>query len=344
MKSDSITIKDIAKALNLSFSSVSRALKDSHKISEPTRRKVQEYAKEHNYKPNLLAQSLRGNKSRSIGLLLPAIPNSFFAEVISGIESVANEKDFKVIITQSLESYEKEIKSIAHLAWHSIDGLIASVATETRDFSHFQQLQDRGIPVVFFDRIASNIKTHTVTVDNSDCSYKITKHLIDQGYKRIAQITSSEELYITAERLGGYKKALEEKGIAYKEDFIKYCAHGGMEFDQIEKAVDELLSMPEKPDAIFTASDRITVGTLTVLYRRKIKIPNDMAVAGFSNFSAPEIFNPALTTIKQPAFEMGKQAIKLLLQIIESKRPVKDFERRILQGELVIRDSTKKVR
>ncbi|MBX2922515.1 MAG: LacI family DNA-binding transcriptional regulator [Chitinophagaceae bacterium] len=342
MKSESITIKDIAKALNLSFSTVSRALKDSYKISEPIRRKVREYANEHHYKPNLLAQSLRGNKGRSIGLLLPAIPNSFFSEVISGIESVANEKDYKLIITQSLESYDKEVRSLSYLSWHSIDGLIVSVAAETTSFEHFKALQEKGTPVVFFDRIANDINTHSVTTDNRGGAYKATKHLIEQGYRRIAQITSPPALFITTERLAGYKEALQEAGIAFNENYIKYCDHGGMDFNEIQTATEALLAATPAPDAIFTASDRITIGTLTVLHKRKMKIPEDIAVIGFSNFSAPEIFNPPLTTIKQPAFEMGRQAIELLLQLIESKRPIKQFEKRVLSAELIVRESTGK--
>ena len=166
MKLDQITIKDIAKALNLSIATVSRALRDSYKISGVTKQKVLEYAAAHNYRPNLMAQSLKNKKSRTIGVIISAVPNNFFADVINGIESVASQKDYHVIITQSQESREKEIKNTEHLAWKSVDGLLVSLSTETEDVNHFKKLHEFGVPFVFFDRITNDIKTHLVVVDN----------------------------------------------------------------------------------------------------------------------------------------------------------------------------------
>jgi LacI family transcriptional regulator len=342
MKSDSITIKDIAKALNLSYSTVSRALMDSYKISDATKKLVKEYAEKNHYRPNLVAQSLKGNKSRSIGVLLCAVPNSFYAEVINGIESVASDKDYHVIITQSHESYEREQKNLEHLVWRSVDGLLVSLSTETKDISHFQKIHDQGTPIVFFDRVTDLIKTHQVVSDNVTGTYNAICHLIECGYTKIAHITSSPNISITTERLQGYWQALSENNIPFRELYIKYCPHGGMLPAEMEKAVDELLGSPEPPDAIFTASDRITIGTLSLLHKRGIKIPEQVAIAGFSNFSAPELFNPPLTTVRQPAFEMGKTATELLLQLIESKRAVTSFEKKMLPAELFIRKSTTK--
>ncbi|HEY4148582.1 MAG TPA: LacI family DNA-binding transcriptional regulator, partial [Chitinophagaceae bacterium] len=337
---DAITIKDIAKALGMSYSTVSRALKGSYKISEATRLKVKEYADAHHYRPNLLAQSLKSKKSRSIGVLLCSIPNNFFAEVINGIDSIAYNKDYHVILTQSLESYEREIKNLEHLAGRLVDGLLVSLATETTDLSHFRQWHDSGVPIVFFDRVTDLINTHKVVVDNAGGAYKAIQHLLENGYRKIAHITSSPNLSITQERLEGYNKALLENGISPNPDYIRYCQHGGMLPEEVEQAIEQLLSLPHPPDAVFTASDRITISTLSILHKRGIRIPQQLAMAGFSNFSAPELFTPPLTTVRQPAFEMGRAATELLIQLIESKQPVTAFEKKVLPAELIIRASS----
>jgi LacI family transcriptional regulator len=340
MKLETITIKDIAKALNLSYSTVSRALKGSYKISEATREMVKQYASEHHYRPNLMAQSLKNKKSRCIGVVLCSIPNSFFAEVISGIESIAYSQDYLLIITQNLESYEREVKNLENLTWRSVDGLLVSLSTETTDISHFKRLHDQGLPIVFFDRVTDNIKTHQVVTDNIGGTCNAIRHLIERGYKRIATITSSPHISITRERLEGYKKALTEHNMPVNDHYIKYCSHGGMVMDEIETAVETLLQSNEPPDALFTASDRITIGTYSLLTKKGLKIPDEIAVAGFSNFGDPELFNPSLTTVRQSAFEMGKLATELLIQLIESKRPVTTFEKKVLPTELIIRSST----
>ena len=336
---DAITIKDIAKALGMSYSTVSRALKGSYQISEATRQKVKEYADAHHYRPNLVAQSLKSKKSRSIGVLLCSIPNSFFAEVINGMEFIAYNHDYHVILTQSLESSERELKNLEHLAWRSVDGLLVSLSTETTDISHFKKLHDTGMPIVFFDRITDLIDTHKVVVDNAGGAYQAVQYLFNTGRRKIAHITSSPNISITKERLEGYYKALHENGLTPQPDHIQYCQHGGMIPEELEQAIDRLFDSPQPPDAIFTASDRITIGTLAALYKRGIPMPEKVCVAGFSNFSSPEIFCPPLTTVKQPAFEMGKTAAELLIQLIESKRPVTVFEKRVLPTELIIRNA-----
>ncbi len=342
MKSESITITDIAKALNFSSATVSRALRDSYQISEETKRIVKEYAKEHNYHPNLMAQSLKSNKSKSIGLLLCSIPNNFFAEVINGIESIAFNRDYHIIITQSHESQERETRNLEHLSWRSVDGLIVSLSTETMDMSTLQKIHERGVPIVFFDRVSDCIKTHQVVADNVDGAYQLTKHFIENGFRKIGQVTSSHDLSITNERLEGYRKALAEYDIPFNEAYIKYCNHGGMSIEEIESSIQELLDMKEPPDALFTASDRITIGSFAYLHKKNIRIPEQMAIAGFCNFSSPELFNPSLTTIRQPAFEMGKTAAELLIKLIEAKKPETKFEKKILPVELMIRKSSVK--
>lgn len=340
MKQSAITIKDIAKALGLSHSTVARALKGSYKISEDTTQKVKNYAAENGYRPNLIAQSLKSQNSRTIGVLLCSIPNSFFAEVINGIESVATSKDYFVIISQSHESFEKEVKNLHHLESRLIDGLLVSLSAETKNITHFKQFHSKGNPLVFFDRVSEDINTHIVQSDNAGGAFALTTHLIEQGYKKIAHLGSSPEISITKQRMEGYKRALIENGFSCNTQYIKYCYHGGMNFNEIENAIGELLSLENPPDALFTASDRLTIASLSILKQKGIVIPEQIAVGGFSNFSAPELFNPAITTLSQSAFEMGKVATELLIQLIESKRPVNHFENIVLPVQLINRKST----
>lgn len=343
MKNESITITDIAKALNFSSSTVSRALRDSYQISEETKRIVKEYAEKHNYHPNLMAQSLKSNKSKSIGLLLCSIPNNFFAEVISGVESIAYNRGYHIIITQSHESQEREARNLEHLSWRSVDGLLVSLASETKDMSSLQKIHANGVPIVFFDRVSDCIETHQVVADNIDGAYQLTKHFIESGFRSIAHVTSPYDLSITHERKEGYLKALAEYDIPVNEQYIKYCPHGGMIIEEIEMAIQQLLDMEQPPDAVFTASDRITIGAFAYLHKKNIGIPEQIAIAGFCNFSSPELFNPSLTTIRQPAFEMGKAAAELLIELIESKKPTTHFEKKILGTELLVRDSSVKI-
>src|SRR5258708_6634506 len=228
MKFEAITIKDIARALGLSVSTVSKALRGSHEISEETKKHVLAYAAEHNYKPNPIAQSLKRGRSKSIGVIVCNIDNNFFSAVINGIESVARQKDYNVIITQSQESYEREIANAEHLSSRSVDGLIISLSAEARRVDHLIKPHDKGLPMGFFDRITDEIDTHKVIADNFKGAYEATRHLLEQGFRRIAHITSSSSLSITLERLEGYKKALADAGLSVDERYIKLCPHGGM--------------------------------------------------------------------------------------------------------------------
>jgi DNA-binding LacI/PurR family transcriptional regulator len=340
MKFEAATIKDIAKALGLSTSTVSRALRDSHEISTETKQLVLEYATRINYHPNPIALSLKEKRSRSIGVIVAEIANSFFSQAINGIESVAYDKGYNVIISQSHESYDKEVMTLQYLASRSIDGLLISVSTATKDLQHLRALHERGFPIVFFDRIVEDINTHKVMVDNFRGAYDATMHLIKQGYKNIATITNSENLSITRERVAGYVEALAQKNTKASKSMIKYCFHGGMILSEVEEAITQLMKTKPRPDAIFTSSDKLTTGCMRVLKRKGIRIPEDIAVVGFSNSDIIELLDPPLTVVRQPAFEMGQVATELLLQLIESKRPVKDFERKILATSLIVQQST----
>jgi len=340
MNFTTITIKDIATALNLSVSTVSKALRDSYEISEATKKVINDYAREHNYRPNPIAQSLKQGHSKSIGIVVPSVANQFFSQVINGIESVAYDAGFNVIITQTHESLEREKENVGHLTHRSIDGLLISLSTETEDIDHLKRLHQQGLPIVFFDRVSEEIETHKVIADNFKGAYDATRHLIESGYMRIAHITSPPTISITVERLAGYKKALEEAGIRIPEDYIKYCAHGGRDISEIENAVNDLLSLDDKPDAILTTSDRITTTTLFLLNKLGVKIPQELALVGYTNTTLADVLNPSLSSVYQPGFEMGQKATEMLLSLILSKRPVYEFEKAVLPTQLFVRQST----
>lgn len=340
MKFEAVTIKDIAKALGLSTSTVSRALRDSYEISPETKRLVLEYAEKINYHPNPIALSLKERRSRSIGVILAEIANSFFSQAIDGIESIAYQNGYNVIISQSRESAEREGINLNYLTSRSIDGLIVSVSTETTDFSGFKELFKRGMPIVFFDRIVNEINTHKVIVDSYRGAYDGTRHLVENGFRRIAAVTGSELLSISKDRLAGYSAALSDLGLQVDPNLILHCAHGGLIRTETEDAIDQLLQLPERPDAILALSDKLTTGCLRVLNARGIRVPDDIALVGFSNSDLTELIAPPLSVIKQPAFEMGEMATSLLLQMIESKKPPTEFETRRLAPQLIVRASS----
>ena len=269
MKFEAVTIKDIAKALGLSTSTVSRALRDSYEISPETKQLVLDYARQINYRPNPIALSLKEKRSRSIGVIVSEIANSFFSQIINGIESIAYSKGYNVIIAQSRESYERELINVDFLASRSVDGFLISVSTETKDFSHLSDLHNRGLPIVFVDRMVAAIDTHKVVADNFKGAYDATAHLIQSGYRRIAHLANSEYLSITKERVAGYRQALADAGMAFDENCQKHCPHGGMIYEEVETAMNELLEHPQKPDAVFASADKLTTNCMRLLpYKR----------------------------------------------------------------------------
>ncbi len=340
MKFSAVTIKDIARDLGLSTSTVSRALRDSHEISEATKKLVLEHAQKVHFKPNRIAQSLKEKKSLSIGVIVCEIANSYFSQIINGIESIAYNHGYTVITAQSMESAERELMNLEYLTSSSIDGLIISVSTETNNFSYLKKLHERGLPIVFVDRVIEDIETHKVIADNYKGAYKATKHLIEKGYKRIGLISNNPSLSISRERFDGFKDAHIEAKIPIKENLIEYISHGGMIYEEVEAALNKLYKNKVKPDAILGGSDKITTGCLRYLKNKKIKIPEQVGLIGFSNTDLTDLLYPPLTVIRQPAYEMGEASASLLLSLIESKRPQTKFEKRIQSTELIIRKST----
>jgi DNA-binding LacI/PurR family transcriptional regulator len=340
MKFEAITIKDIAKALGLSTSTVSRALRDSYEISADTKKLVLDYAAKYNYHPNPIALSLKERRSRSIGVIVCEIANSFFSQAINGIESIAYNRGYNVIIAQSRESFERELMNLQFLTSRSVDGLIISLSAETTDTSYLEELHEKGLPIVFFDRVVDEMNTHKVIADNYQGAYNATRHLIENGYRRIAALANVAFLSIAKERLAGYRAALEDHQIPYRPEWVQHCHHGGMIYSEVEDAVNALLNLPEQPDAILATSDKLTTGCVRMLKEKGIKVPAQMGLVGFSNTDLTDLLDPSLSVIRQPAFEMGEKTTSLLLQQIESKRPISEFETAVLSTEMLIRDSS----
>ncbi len=322
------TIKDIAKALNLSTSTVSRALRGGYEISEETKKTVLDYAEKINFKRNPIALSLKERRSYSIGIIVCEVANSFFSQAIDGIESIAYNKGYHVVIAQSHDKYEREVTNIEHLANRSVDGIIISLAAETKNYDHIEKLNAQGLPIVFFDRILDSVKTHKVTSDNIKGAFDATDYLINKGCKKIAHLANAPQLSITSQRKIGYEDALKKHNLPIREDYIRYCEHGGSLQEEVEQAVLSLLNHTDKPDAIFVASDRLSIGCLSAL--KKHNPQDDLIVAGFSNSDVVNLFKPSLSCVRQPAFEMGQIATEMLISIIESKYPITEFETKIL--------------
>ena len=341
MKFDTVTIKDIAKALNLSTSTVSRALRGSYEISPETKKLVLEYAEKINYRPNPIALSLKERRTRAIGVVVSEIANNFFSQAINGIESIAYNRGYHVIITQSHESHEREMVNVQHLAARGVDGLLISLSSESVNLDPIKELHEKGLPIVFFDRVTDETETHKVVANNYQGAFHATEHLIFQEFKKIAHITSSPHLSITKERLAGYRAALEKHQISYNESLVKYCGHGGMIADEVEKGINELFKGKTKPDAIFAAGDRLT--TVCFGHLKRMKPKKEVGFTGFTNTQVGDLFAPTLTVVRQPAFDIGQTSIELLIQMIESKRPVTEFVTRVLDTELIIRESSKSV-
>jgi len=240
--------------------------------------------------------------------------------MIDGIESVAYSKGYNIIMTQTHEPYELELSNVNHLTIRAIDDLVISLSNETRDINHIKKLQEMGLPIVFFDRVSNDIETHKVIAHNFRGGYEATMHLIKSGYRKIAHITSSVNVSTTAERLNGYLTAFADSGLEVSTDYIKYCPRGGKNITEVDSVLNDLFNMAEPPDAIFTASDRITTTTLGLLHKLKVWIPEEIALLGYINTQLAEVLSPSLIQVCQPGFDIGKKAAEMLINFIESKR------------------------
>jgi len=333
-----VTIKDIAKILGISVSTVSRALKDHPDINIDTKRAVQQLAKKLNYTPNVIALSLRNRKTFSIGIIVPEIVHHFFSCVISGIEQVANENGYHVVIMQSGESYERE-QAICQMILNSrVDGVLCSMSKSTHEYGHFMELQKAGIPIVFFDRICGAMDTDRVIVDDFQGAYSAVEHLIAVGCKRIAHLSAPQHLQIAQKRQLGYMQALKDHHLSVDESLIIACDN-----QQDAKIVgQELMQRKERPDGIFAVNDVTAAGAMYAVKHAGFRVPEDVAVCGFTDGLVSTLTDPTLTTVGQHGEKMGRIATELLLKRIQADDPAYPTETKILKTDLVIRESTQR--
>jgi DNA-binding LacI/PurR family transcriptional regulator len=337
MKSSQVTIKDIARELGISPSTVSRALKDHPDISPKTRKAVKELAEKLHYEPNAIALSLRNKSSKTIGVIIPQIVHFFFSSVISGIEELAYESGYNVLMCQSNEDFEKE-KSIVHtLMSKRVDGVLASVSKTTTNFDHFLELINSNIPIVFYDRVLNIPYTDRVIVDDYAGAYKATEHLIKRGCKRIAHLATSQDLLIGKNRKAGYVQALKDNNIEVNEEIILRCDTD----KHAQKCIPYLLTLQNQIDGIFAVNDLTAISAMSIIKRSGYKIPQDIAVVGFSNSVYSSMTDPPLTTVEQQGFEMGRRASKLLFDRIISEDII-DARAEQIKTDLIVRGSSLK--
>lgn len=339
---NSVTLRDIAKALNLSISTISKALNDSHEIGAETKQKVLDYAKMHHYSPNRMAKGLKEGKSRSIGVVVCSLDNNVIAQMLDGIHKASTEKSYQIIIMQSKESEKQESACIELLYAGGVDGILISPAYETINFSYLVSLQDAGLPIVLFDRLIDQINTHKVGADNFKGAYDATRHLIDNGYKDIAHLNTNTILSIATDRLNGYKQALADSGIKYRPELLRSCNYTDTNKlnEDLEQAIKYYMGLKDRPDAIFTATDQISTRCLMLLNKMGYKIPEDVALIGFTNTELADAMNPPLSTVHQPAFEIGQFAAEKLIAMIEGKRLDEGFETVMLPTNIKVRASS----
>ena len=331
-----VTIKDIANKLGVSISTVSRALKDHPDISEKTREAVQELAKILGYKPNLIALNLKHSRTNTIGVLIPEIEHYFFSTVLNGVEEVAYKRNFSVMVFQSNESYMREVLNTQTLLANRVDGVLASFSKNTHDFSHFQQLVDNEIPLVFFDRERDDLHADSVIVDDYTGAYNAVSHLISKGCTKIAFYSAPQHLVLGKNRLEGYRAALEDNGIAFTPDLVYSCDT----FNESEKISRSILKKHDRPDAIFAVNDLTAIGAMKIAKNLGLRIPEDIRFVGFENSRSSWICEPELTTVDQFGFELGKKATELLLARIKLETFEYETEKKIVKTHLVIRGTT----
>jgi len=335
----SVKIKDLAKELNLSVATISKALKDSYEISPETKKRVFDLAKKLNYTPNPYASSLRKRTSKTIAVVLPEIADSFFSLAINGIESVARDKGYHVLIYLTHESFERENAILKEFQSGRVDGILMSVSSETRSGDHVKEVMAAGMPVVFFDRICEDVETAKIITDDFESSYRATSHLIKMGCDKIVYLSTSSALSINNKRMEGYKKALSENGIKNTEVGIILCYSDS---EGNYKIIRDLLKKKNRPDGFIASVEKLTTPIYLACRDLKLSIPEKIKVITFTNLQAALILNPTLTTVTQPAFEMGKTAAIVLFKALEKSNYNLKREITIIPSELNVRDSTKK--
>lgn len=332
-----VTLADIAQELNTTAATVSRALNGDHSISEKTKKKIIAAASRLNYKPNKIAASLRKGQSGIIGVIIPSAEINFFGSVIHGIENLATINGYNVLIYQSNELYESEVKGIETFLSARVDGILVSVSKQTRKFGHFLMAKESEVPIVFFDRTQEDLGIHSVVIDDYKGAYIATKHLISQGYERIAHISGPQHLKIFKDRMQGYIGALQESGREVEERLIH---PGNVSIEAGRSAISHYLRMKNPPDAVFAVEDFTALGAIKELKEQNIKIPQDFGVIGFANEAFGEHITPTLSTIDQQTVLMGKNSFELLIQLMNNEINGLTEHKVILEPIPVLRDSS----
>lgn len=334
---NSVNLKQLAQELNLSVSTVSRALRDSWEISTPTKQRVFALAKKMNFQPNPYASSLRKHRSRTIAVVIPEVANNFFALAIKGIETVAREKGYHVLIYLTNEEVAEEVAIASSLQSGRVDGVIMSLCGSTQDTRHLLELQLRNIPMVFFDRVCEGIAAPKVMTNDYESGFVATEHLFKSGCRRIAHLTISMGLSISSKRQEGYVDALRR----YEQETVRgLIVHCGSDDAANYRMIRELLSSADRPDGVFASVEKLAVQVYHVCRELGLRIPEDVKVISFSNLVTASLLNPSLTTIAQPAYDMGKEAATLLFRRLEKKYIVVPEDRVMLPARLEVRDST----
>ncbi|GGE56933.1 LacI family transcriptional regulator [Pedobacter psychrotolerans] len=333
------TIYDIAKALNITVSTVSRALSGFPAISEATRKAVVEMAEKLNYSPNRLASALKSGKTHIIGVIVPSVQAHFFASIIHCIEDGLKDSGYRVIIYQSNESVENEINGVKTLLEAQVDGIMASLSLETQDVSHFQEIIKQNKPLILFDRVNEELAVPTITLDDFKAGYMATQHLIDQGYRNIAFITTIHQIKIFNDRLKGYKAALQDNHLPVLEEYIHF---GGLSIKDGRFGAGKLMRLQNKPDAIVAGDDFTALGVIKKL-KEINQMPPDVGVIGFANEAFSAYITPNLSTIDQHASQMGKECAKMFLKMISQENPYHNTEHIVLNPTVVERQSSAKL-
>jgi len=334
---NTVNLKELAKELNLSVSTVSRALRDSWQISTPTKQRVSDLAKKMNFQPNPYASSLRKHRSRTIAVVIPEVANNFFALAIKGIETIAREKGYHVLIYLTNEDHNEELSVAANLQSGRVDGVIFSLTGETKDTRHLLELQQRNIPMVFFDRVCDSIDAPRVMTNDYESGFIATEHLVKAGCRRIAHLTISMNLSISHKRMKGYTDGLLRYDLPFGKELVLHCEEDD---NSNYRKIRDLLASGHRPDGIFASVEKLAVQVYHACRELGLRIPEDVKVLGFSNLDTASLLSPALTTISQPAHEMGKEAATILFRRLEKKYVVSPDDRVILPATLEVRQST----
>ena len=335
-----MTMKDIARKFGISVATVSRALKDSPRISKERREAIQQYAREHNFYPNIIGEALRHTKmmpTRVMGVIVPEFTHYYFSSILTGIEEAAEARGYSILVALSGEKYESEVRILEKFLRYKVCGVIVSQAKDTKNYQHYQRLIDAGIPLVFYDRICTGVNASRVVVDDYMGAFNAVTHLIETGCKRIAFYGAPMQLEISKNRFNGYKDALLKHGLPFDEAITRVCDNRA----DAEVVTPEILALDNRPDGFFAVNDDTAIGILYTAKRAGFRVPDDISICGFTNGQRAVACDPMLTTVEQRGHRVGEEAAEILMDKVEGISPLEKVEKRIVRTRLVIRGTTR---